>query len=255
MEPPAALDAVSIRDEKVKVYKSVRPVRPNLVDSQAVRGQYAAGQFKDKSKLKPTAGYLKARGVAENSHTETFSAVKLFIDNWRWSGMPFYLRTGKCLPEKLSEIVVRFRSPPLTLFQKQCDQVFPNDLVIRVQPEEGISWRLNGKVPGGAMNIKSVALDFLYKTTFKSEAPEAYERLLYDCLLGDQTLFIRADEAEAAWQVIDPIEHAWAESPAAPQQYAPNTWGPKAAMDLIEQDGRRWLHTGNDDEPIVACSL
>jgi glucose-6-phosphate 1-dehydrogenase len=255
MEPPAALDATSIRDEKVKVYKCVRPIRDNLVDAQTVRGQYAAGQFKDKSKLKPTPGYLKARGVAENSHTETFSAVKLFIDNWRWSGMPFYLRTGKCLPEKLSEIVVRFRSPPLTLFQKQCDQVFPNDLVIRVQPEEGISWRLNGKVPGGAMNIKSVALDFLYKTAFKSEAPEAYERLLYDCLLGDQTLFIRADEAEAAWQVIDPIEHAWAASPAAPQQYAPNTWGPKAAMDLIELDGRRWLHSGNDDEPIVACSI
>jgi glucose-6-phosphate 1-dehydrogenase len=255
MEPPAALDATSIRDEKVKVYKCVRPIRDNLVDAQTVRGQYAAGQFKDKSKLKPTPGYLKARGVAENSHTETFSAVKLFIDNWRWSGMPFYLRTGKCLPEKLSEIVVRFRSPPLTLFQKQCDQVYPNDLVIRVQPEEGISWRLNGKVPGGAMNIKSVALDFLYKTTFKSEAPEAYERLLYDCLLGDQTLFIRADEAEAAWQVIDPIEHAWAASPAAPQQYAPNTWGPKSAMDLIELDGRRWLHSGNDDEPIVACSI
>ena len=205
--------------------------------------------------MKPTAGYLKARGVAPGSRTETFSAVKLFIDNWRWSGMPFYLRTGKCLPEKLSEIVVRFRSPPLTLFQKQCDDVYPNDLVIRVQPEEGISWRLNGKVPGGALVIKSVALDFLYKTAFKSEAPEAYERLLYDALLGDQTLFIRGDEAEAAWQVIDPIEEAWAASPTPPQQYAPNTWGPKAAMDLIELDGRRWLHTSAEDEPIIACSL
>ena len=255
MEPPAALDATSIRDEKVKVYKSVRPIRNNLVDAQTVRGQYGPGQYKDKSAMKPTPGYLKARGVPANSHTETFSAVKLFIDNWRWSGMPFYLRTGKCLPEKLSEIVVRFRSPPLTLFQKQCDDVYPNDLVIRVQPEEGISWRLNGKVPGGAMVIKSVALDFLYKTAFKTEAPEAYERLLYDALLGDQTLFIRADEAEAAWRVIDPIEQTWAASPARPQEYAPNTWGPKAAMDLIEQDGRRWLHTGDDEEPIIACSL
>ena len=125
MEPPAALDAVSIRDEKVKVYKSVRPVRPSLVDAQAVRGQYGPGQFKDKSGFKTTAGYLKARGVAPGSRTETFSAIKLFIDNWRWSGMPFYLRTGKCLPEKLSEIVVRFRSPPLTLFQKQCDRRLP----------------------------------------------------------------------------------------------------------------------------------
>jgi len=255
MEPPAALDATSIRDEKVKVYKSVRPIQPASIDSQAVRGQYGPGQFKDKSGLKPTNGYLKARGVAPGSKTETFSAIKLFIDNWRWSGMPFYLRTGKCLPEKLSEIVVRFRSPPLTLFQKSCDDIFPNDLIIRVQPEEGVSWRLNGKVPGGAMVIKSVALDFLYKTTFKTEAPEAYERLLYDSLLGDQTLFIRADEAEAAWRVIDPIEQTWAASPNAPQQYAPNTWGPKAAMDLIQNDGRRWLHSGDAEEPIVACSL
>jgi glucose-6-phosphate 1-dehydrogenase len=170
--------------------------------------------------------------------------------------MPFYLRTGKCLPEKFSEVVVRFRSPPLTLFQKQCDgAIFPNDLVIRVQPEEGISWRLNGKVPGGSMNIKSVALDFLYKTTFKAEPPEAYERLLYDALLGDQTLFIRGDEVEAAWQVIDPIEQGWAKSKTPPQQYEPDSWGPKAGLDLIELDGRRWLHSSQEEEPIIACSL
>jgi glucose-6-phosphate 1-dehydrogenase len=255
MEPPAALDSISIRDEKVKVYKSVRRMEPSVIAANAIRGQYGPGQYKDKTGLKPTPGYTKARGVAPGSRTETFSAIKLFIDNWRWSGMPFYLRTGKCLPEKLSEIVVRFRSPPLTLFQKKTDAVYPNDLVIRVQPEEGISWRLNAKVPGGQMAIKSVALDFLYKTTFKAEPPEAYERLLYDSLLGDQTLFIRGDEAEAAWQVIDPIEEAWAKSGTPPPQYAPNTWGPKAAMDLIELDGRRWLHSSADEEPIVACSL
>ena len=144
--------------------------------------------------------------------------MKLFIDNWRWSGTPFYLRTGKFLPEKLSEVVVRFRSPPLTLFQKQCESpVYPNDLIIRVQPDEGISWRLNGKVPGGQMNIKPVALDFLYKTTFHVEPPEAYERLIFDAMIGDQTLFIRGDEAEAAWAVIDPIEKGWArvKTPAA----------------------------------------
>jgi glucose-6-phosphate 1-dehydrogenase len=156
----------------------------------------------------------------------------LFIDNWRWSGTPFYLRTGKFLPEKLSEVVVRFRSPPLTLFQKQCESpVYPNDLIIRVQPEEGISWRLNGKVPGGAMNIKPVALDFLYKTTFNVEPPEAYERLIFDAIVGDQTLFIRGDEAEAAWAVIDPIEQAGPRARICPQQYAPGTWGPKPAMD------------------------
>ncbi|MGA3066718.1 MAG: glucose-6-phosphate dehydrogenase [Tepidisphaeraceae bacterium] len=256
MEPPYALDATSIRDEKVKVYKSIRPLGEGPVDAYAVRGQYGPGEFNAGSCMKKTAGYLKARGVAPGSRTETFAAVKLFIDNWRWSGTPFYLRTGKCLPEKLSEVMVRFRSPPLTLFQKQTEApVYPNDLIIRVQPDEGISWRLNAKVPGGQMNIKPVALDFLYHTAFHVEPPEAYERLLYDALLGDQTLFIRGDEAEAAWQVIDPFEEAWRKSPNPPQQYAPGTWGPKAAMELIENDGRSWMHSGDEVEPIIACSL
>ena len=254
MEPPAALDAVSIRDEKVKVYKSVRPLRPEHVEQYTVRGQYSAGSMDGQK----TAGYRKEKDVPPESKTETFAALKLYIDNWRWSGMPFYLRTGKFLPEKLSEIVVRFRSPPLTLFQKQCESpVYPNDLIIRVQPEEGISWRLNGKVPGGSMNIKSVTLDFLYKTTFHVEPPEAYERLIFDAMLGDQTLFIRGDEVEAAWAVIDPIEQGWAQSKSPPQDYAPGSWGPRKALDLIELDGRRWLHSGADDEaePIIACSL
>ena len=257
MEPPVALDARSIRDEKVKVYKSIRPISPRRVNEFTVRGQYGPGTYAGKEATK-TPGYKKAKDVAPESKTETFVALKLFIDNWRWSGMPLYLRTGKALPEKLSEVVVRFRSPPLTLFQKQCEApVYPNDLIIRVQPEEGISWRLNGKVPGGQMNIKSVALDFLYKTTFNVEPPEAYERLIHDAIMGDQTLFIRGDEAEAAWEVIDPIERGWAESNTGPEQYDPGTWGPKKAMDLIELDGRRWLHAknGEDAEPIIACSL
>ena len=203
-------------------------------------------------------GYTKEKDVPADSRTETFVALKLFIDNWRWSGMPFYLRTGKFLPEKLSEVVVRFRSPPLTLFQKQCESpVYPNDLIIRVQPAEGISWRLNGKVPGGQLNIKSVALDFLYETTFHVEPPEAYERLIFDAMAGDQTLFIRGDETEAAWAVIDPIEQGWAKSRQNPESYAPGTWGPKRATDLIETDGRRWLQggTAEDAEPIIACAL
>src|SRR5690242_16839954 len=175
MEPPAALDAQSIRDEKVKVYKSIRKLRPNQVEDFAIRGQYSAGQMDGQ----PTQGYRKEKDVPAVSKTETFVALKLFIDNWRWSGMPFYLRTGKFLPEKLSEVVVRFRSPPQTLFQKQCESpVYPNDLIVRVQPHEGISWRMNGKVPGGSMNIKPVVLDFLYETTFNVEPPEAYERLM-----------------------------------------------------------------------------
>ena len=252
MEPPAALDAQSIRDEKVKVYRSIRLIRPEQVDAFTVRGQYSAGDANGQK----TQGYRKEKGVPAESKTETFVAMKLFIDNWRWSGMPLYLRTGKFLPEKLSAIVVRFRSPPLTLFQKQSESpVYPNDLIVRVQPEEGISWRMNGKVPGGQMNIKPVALDFLYKTTFNVEPPEAYERLIFDAMLGDQTLFIRGDEAEAAWAVIDPIEQGWARSKNPPQEYAPGTWGPKKAMDLIELDGRRWMHSKGEAEAVIACSL
>ncbi|HEY7115348.1 MAG TPA: glucose-6-phosphate dehydrogenase, partial [Tepidisphaeraceae bacterium] len=257
MEPPAALDAISIRDEKTKVYKSVRPIRPDQVDHFTVRGQYGPGEHAGQK----TQGYLKEKDVPPDSRTETFAALKLFIDNWRWSGMPFYIRTGKFLQEKLSEVVVRFRSPPQTLFQKQCETpVYPNDLMIRIQPEEGISWRLNGKVPGGGaggVTIKSVALDFLYKTTFKIEPPEAYERLIYDAMLGDQTLFIRGDEAEAAWAVIDPVEQGWRDSKRPPDPYTPGSWGPKRAQELIELDGRRWMHSGDGDaaEPIIACSL
>ena len=254
MEPPTSLDAVSIRDEKTKVYKAIRPIRKEQVDEVTVRAQYAAGEHAGQK----TDGYTKEKGVPADSRTETFSAMKLFVDNWRWSGTPFYLRTGKFLQEKLSEIVVRFRSPPLTLFQKQCETaVYPNDLIIRVQPDEGIIWRINGKVPGGAMNIKPVKLDFLYKDTFNVEPPEAYERLIFDSMLGDQTLFIRGDEVEAAWAVIDPIEQGWAASKTPPATYAPGSWGPKEAFDLIEEKGRRWVQSTDkaDAEPIIACSL
>jgi glucose-6-phosphate 1-dehydrogenase len=249
MEPPVALEAGSIRDEKVKVFRAIRPVRP---DEAAVRGQYGPGEAHGRR----TGGYLKEKDVDPASMTETFAAVKLYIDNWRWSGTPFYLRTGKFLPEKLSEIVVRFRSPPLTLFQKQCESpVYPNDLVIRVQPDEGISLRLNGKVPGSQMNIQAVALNFLYSTTFHRDPPEAYERLIHDAINGDQTLFIRGDEAEAAWAVIDPIIRGWQESKQAVEEYAPGSWGPRRAMDLIEKDGRRWLHSNGAPEPVIACWL
>jgi glucose-6-phosphate 1-dehydrogenase len=251
MEPPVSLDAQSIRDEKVKVYRSVRPFRPEHIHEFTIRGQYAAGRLGDTQ----TPGYLSEKDVPADSRTETFVAMKLFVDNWRWSGMPFYLRTGKALPEKRSEVVVRFKSPPLTLFQKQCQSpVYPNDLIISVQPREGVSWRLNAKVPGGQMNIKSVALDYSYDTAFNVQPPEAYERLIADAILGDQTLFIRRDEVEAAWSIIDPIENHWRNSAARPHTYAPGSWGPDAAQRLIELDGRRWMHSGEAD-PIIACSL
>jgi len=253
MEPPALLDARSIRDEKTKVYKSIRPIRSELVDKFAVRGQYGAGEVKGKA----TQGYMKAKGVDPKSKTETFAALKLYIDNWRWSGTPFYIRTGKAMPAKMSEITVRFFAPPLTLFQKQCETpIYPNDLVIKVAPEEGISWRINGKVPGGSMNIKPVQLDFSYSTTFKKEAPEAYERLIFDAIVGDQSLFIRGDEAEAAWSVIDPIEEGWrASTSAPPDEYRPGTWGPERASTLIEIDGRRWAQSTDEEPPVIACAI
>ena len=249
MEPPAALDARSIRDEKTKVYKSIRPIAA----SNVVRGQYGPGIL---ANGKSTAGYLDAKGVSPDSTTETFVALKLYIDNWRWSGTPFYIRTGKCMPTKVSEVLVRFREPPRTLFLKQHSAVvYPNELVIRVAPEEGISWNINGKVPGGTLDIKRVSMSFDYADTFKTEPPEAYERLLHDAITGDQTLFIRGDEAEAAWEVIDPIVQRWKNSTKQPLQYAPNTWGPAESADIFDGGVNRWTISSETAEPILACAL
>ena len=227
MEPPAALDAVSIRDEKVKVYKSIRPIRAE--HGRRVRRARPVQRRAKRTGRRPH-GYLKEKDVPPDSKTETFAALKLFIDNWRWSGTPFYLRTGKFLPEKLSEVVVRFRSPPLTLFQKQCESpVYPNDLIIRVQPEEGISWRLNGKVPGGAMNIKPVALDFLYKTDVQRRAARSVRAadLRRDDRRPDPVHPRRRSRSRVGGH--RPDRAGWAKSKNAPQQYTPGTWGPKKA--------------------------
>lgn len=256
MEPPAGLDARSTRDEKVKVFKSIRPLKPEHASHHAVRGQYGPGRA-ETDKL--TRGYRQAKGVDPNTTTETFAAVKLYIDNWRWNGTPFYLRTGKCLPSKVSEIAVRFRRPPIALFQKQCESpVYPNDLIIRVAPHAGISLRVNGKVPGTSLNIKSVAFEFNYAETFRKEPPEAYERLIADAMAGDPSLFIRGDEAEAAWTVVDPILKGWAtldEKGEAPHDYDPGSWGPRAAADLIGKDNRQWLESNETPEPVLACSI
>ncbi len=186
--------------------------------------------------------------------------MKLYVDNWRWNGTPFYLRTGKCLPNKVSEIAVRFKGPPMTLFQKRCESaVAPNDLVIHVAPRPGISLRVNGKVPGNTLDIKSVAFDFDYAETFEKEPPEAYERLIRDAMAGDASLFIRGDEAEAAWQVVDPILDGWRqmdERGEGPHAYDPGSWGPDAAATLINRDGdRHWLQDDDTPTPTISCSL
>jgi glucose-6-phosphate 1-dehydrogenase len=235
MEPPAAFTADAVRNEKVKVLTAIRPVAPEDTDQFTVRGQYTE--------------YRTEPGVAHDSTTETFVALKLAIDNWRWSGVPFYLRTGKALPQRLTEITIQFKQPPLMLFAHGNHAghsgpegvIEPNVLVLRIQPNEGIAMRIGLKPPGSALRLQPVELGFDYDEGFGNASPEAYERLLLDAILGDATLFIRRDEVEAAWSLITPIIAGWAAGHTPkPAPYWSGSWGPEAADALIERDGRAW---------------
>lgn len=237
MEPPVNLKADSIRDEKVKVLESIRPIPINEIDKYVVRGQYGPG-FIDGE---PVKGYRKEDNVPENSNVETFMAMQLFIDNWRWAGVPFYIRAGKRLPKRGTEIAVYFKEAPGVLFNRTCQKYDANVLVIRIQPDEGVSLRMNSKVPGTNSPIQPVKMDFRYGSYFGATPPEAYERLLCDCILGDATLFAREDEALASWRHFTPILEHWHEVPPHDfPNYAAGTWGPDAADKLIESDGKQW---------------
>ncbi|HEX8833787.1 MAG TPA: glucose-6-phosphate dehydrogenase, partial [Abditibacteriaceae bacterium] len=225
MEAPVALDANAIRDEKVKVLRAIRPM-----DEQAVRENTLRGQYE---------GYRKEEGVAPDSKVETYVALKLFVDNWRWAGVPFYLRHGKNLPQRATEIVVRWKDTPCVLFNNAPDRLKSNMLTMRIQPNEGFALRTNAKVPGSGMEIRDVHMDFDYSQSFGSEPPEAYERLLHDALLGDGTLFTRRDETEVAWDIAGRIIDAWQGAPA-PFPYQPGSWGPDEAEEFMARDGRRW---------------
>ncbi len=225
MEAPVALDANSIRDEKVSALRAIRQYGADEVLKNTLRGQYD--------------GYLKTEGVEQDSRTETFVALKLWVDNWRWSGVPFYLRHGKALKSKATEIVVRWKDTPGVLFNNQSNRVKSNMLIMRIQPDEGFALRTNAKVPGSGTDIRDVQMDFDYHDTFGGEPPEAYERLLHDALLGDSTLFTRRDEAEVEWNICDPMLKAWPTA-SAPFPYQPGSWGPDEAHDFINTDGRRW---------------
>jgi glucose-6-phosphate 1-dehydrogenase len=238
MEPPNALDADSIRNEKVKVLQATRLADAQNLDKSAIRGQYSRGWMKGKAQ----PGYLEEPGVNPNSTTPTFVAMKLLIDNWRWQGVPFYLRTGKRLPKKLTEISIHFREVPFLIFQSASQQISPNILVMRIQPNEGIALRFEVKMPGPDLRTRSVEMDFGYGASFGVTSSDAYDRLLLDCMLGDQTLFTRADEVEAAWRVVTPALNLW-DAPAPPNSvptYEAGTWEPEAAEQLINRDGRRW---------------
>jgi glucose-6-phosphate 1-dehydrogenase len=238
MEPPVSLEAEPIRDEKVKLLKSLRPLTADLVSRQVVRGQYFAGLVDSD----PRPGYRQEPKVKSDSNVETYVALKLFIDNWRWSGVPFYLRTGKNLPASVSEVRIQFRPTPHVLFAAQCGQKLdPNALTLRLQPNEGISLRFNGKVPGTSLAVRPVRMHFSYDAEFGAYTPEAYERLLLEAMVGDATLFIRRDEVETAWQIVDNIRQAWDTKPLSNREfYAAGTWGPVASDDLLAQDGRAW---------------
>jgi glucose-6-phosphate 1-dehydrogenase len=239
LEPPISLQSEDIRDEKVKVLRAIRPITTDQVAQFSVRGQYARGTVAGK----PVPGYREEKGVAPDSRTETFVALKLFIDNWRWADVPFYLRHGKRLPKQVAEIAIQFKAPPAVLFAADCaTSLQPNVLVLRIQPDEGVAIRMNAKVPGTALNIQPVKMDFRYGGSFGERSPEAYERLLHDAIAGDSTLFIRCDEAERSWAIMDPILEAWYNDPQTPGPfpYEAATWGPPEADTFIEKDGRQW---------------
>jgi glucose-6-phosphate 1-dehydrogenase len=238
MEPPVSLEAEAIRDEKVKLLKSIRPLGPDDVARQVVRGQYFAGTVDGQ----PVPGYRQEPKVKPDSNVETYVALKLFIDNWRWSGVPFYLRTGKCLPQSASEVRVQFRPTPHVLFAAQCGpKLDANALALRLQPNEGISMHFNGKVPGMSLGVRPVRMHFSYNAEFGAYTPEAYERLLLDAIAGDATLFIRRDEVEIAWRVVDSIRKGWENQPLTNREfYAAGTWGPVTAEDLFAQSGHVW---------------
>ena len=238
MEAPNALDADSIRSEKTKVLQATRIADPNNLEKSAIRGQYSAGWMKGK----PVKGYREEEGVNPESTTPTFVAMKLLIDNWRWKDVPFYLRTGKRMPKKVTEISIHFKEVPLLIFKSAAQQTNPNILTMRIQPNEGISLNFEAKMPGPDLRTRTVNMDFSYGSSFGMATADAYHRLLLDCMLGDQTLFTRADEVEAAWQVVTPVLNTW-ESPTDPKsipQYEAGTWQPTEAEFLLERDGKRW---------------
>jgi glucose-6-phosphate 1-dehydrogenase len=241
MEPPVEFTAEDLRDEKLKVLRAVKPMSVDEVAQASVRGQYVSGWVEGHK----VVSYRDEPEVAPDSQTETFVALKLGIDSWRWAGVPFYIRTGKALPTRVTEISVQFRRAPLALFARAgAPQIDPNILAIRVQPDEGILLRFGAKVPGQGLNIRAVNMDFRYGSSFAVDSPDAYETLLLDCMVGDASLFTRDDEVERAWAILDPVLEAWQSGRGGPLHfYAAGEWGPPAADELLERERRAWRPT------------
>ena len=237
MEPPSALNAQAVRDEKIKVLRALVPITGEAAARLTVRGQYRAGAIEGA----PVRGYLEDLGEA-TSRTETFVAIKAEIATWRWAGVPFYLRTGKRLAARVSEIAIQFKAVPHSVFDRSAGVIEPNRLIIRLQPNEGVKLVLMSKDPGpGGVRLRQTPLNLSFAETFKIRYPDAYERLLLDVVRGNATLFMRKDEVEAAWRWIDPILASWAEADTGPQPYAAGSWGPSQAIALVARDDRSWL--------------
>jgi len=239
MDPPADLSADSIRDEKVKVLKALKQITPDIMDRYVVRGQYTAGT----SDGKPVPGYLEEEGANKGSDTETFVALKAEIENWRWSGVPFYIRTGKRLPEKLSQIIIHFKPAPHYIFDPDQKHLANNKLIIRLQPDEGMSLKILTKDQGldKGMRLRQGPLELTFSETFETDRiPDAYERLLWEVMKGNQYLFVRRDEVEYAWRWVDQVIRNWKDSGEPPKRYAAGTWGPVASIAMITRDGRSW---------------
>ena len=237
MEPPVTFDADPVRDEKNKVMRALKPIDGDSVGEFAVRGQYGPGFVMGER----VPGYRGEHGVRPDSSTETYAALKLFVQNWRWAGVPFYLRTGKRLPKRVSEIAIEFRPTPHLIFRREPAGVHPNLLVLRIQPDEGMSLTVEAKTPGPDLRLKPVTMDFRYGAVFGGEPPEAYERLLLDAIHGDATLYARGDWVEHAWAVLEPVLRAWSDGGRAKfPNYDTGSWGPAEADAFIEGDGRKW---------------
>ncbi|HEY7691466.1 MAG TPA: glucose-6-phosphate dehydrogenase [Gaiellaceae bacterium] len=233
MEPPIDFSSESVRNEKVKVLRAIRPPGARRV----VRGQYGRGHVEGRQ----VPGYREEPGVGRRSSTDTFVAAKLYVDNWRWAGTPFYVRVGKRMPKRETTISIQFKRAPHPPFAREASEgVSPNVLLVHIQPDEGVSLGVGAKVPGQGMTLRTVHMDFLYGGAFRTELPEAYERLVLDCLLGDATLFTRSDEVDEQWRLVDSIVASWKRSRTAFPNYDAGTWGPRAAEELVRRDGREW---------------
>jgi glucose-6-phosphate 1-dehydrogenase len=243
MEPPSSFDSDAIRNEIVKVFQSFRPLNEEAVIKNVIRGQYVASEINGEK----IPGYREEKGVNPDSRTETYAAIKFYVDNWRWGGVPFYIRTGKRLPTRVTEVVIHFKPTPHYLFSRKSMQDGCNQLLIRIQPDEGILLKFGMKVPGAGFEVQNVNMDFHYADLSNAYLPSAYERLIYDCMIGDSTLYQRSDAVEAAWKFVDPILEAWKNNPHIPLYgYPAGTWGPENADDMIEEKDLTWSYPYNN---------